>query len=352
MTAKPQPKRIPQLDGLRAVAVTAVFLFHAFHIKLLWMGVDLFFILSGFFITGILLDRKHQGPRAYFGRFYARRAKRILPPYLLLLIAGSIAFGLASWDTHWYFYLFLMNLALALHVDMPKAFQVLWSLAVEEQFYLLWPFFVLFASDELIGWAAASLLLLVPLLRYLYSPFLHSNWSVYALTPFRMDCLAAGALVALLARKKPAWLDFAGKIGPLLSLAALGGLLFLGLHLHLSTYANSPIGNTWIYVCTLWTCFGLFLWALRGKGFGISFLQCKPVTYIGRISYSIYLFHLLFLMLLARFLNVRWQVAALAAVLTISYASLSWFWMETPILQAKPISLFKNLHKKETQKVP
>lgn len=351
MTANPQRKRIPQLDGLRAVAVAAIFLFHAFHIKLLWMGVDLFFILSGFLITGILLHHKQQNPKAYFGRFYARRAKRILPPYLLLLIAGSIAFGAASWDTHWYFYLFLMNLALALHVAMPKALQVLWSLAVEEQFYLLWPFFVFFASEELIGWAAASLLLIVPLLRYLCSPFLHSNWSVYALTPFRMDCLAAGALVAVLARKKPAWLDFAGKIGPLLSLAALAGLLFLGLHLHLSTYANSRIGDTWIYVGTLWTCFGFFLWALRGKGFGISFLQWTPVTYIGRISYSIYLFHLLFIMVLTRFLHPRWQVAALAAVFTLSYASLSWFLIESPILEGKPIPLFKKLHRKETQKI-
>src|ERR1700755_3131287 len=82
------PRRIVQLDGLRAIAVLAVFAQHALKAPL-WMGVDLFFVLSGFLITGILLERKARR-QSYFGYFYARRARRILPPYLLLMAVSSI----------------------------------------------------------------------------------------------------------------------------------------------------------------------------------------------------------------------------------------------------------------------
>ena len=74
-------KRISQLDGVRGLAILAVFLHHALKIKLLWMGVDLFFILSGFLITGILLSAKGQKLGSYFAHFYSRRARRILAPY-------------------------------------------------------------------------------------------------------------------------------------------------------------------------------------------------------------------------------------------------------------------------------
>src|ERR1700744_4298233 len=90
--ASPNPTshRIVQLDGLRAIAVLAVFAQHALRAPL-WMGVDLFFVLSGFLITGILLERKSRG-QSYFGYFYARRARRILPPYVLLMVVSSILF--------------------------------------------------------------------------------------------------------------------------------------------------------------------------------------------------------------------------------------------------------------------
>jgi peptidoglycan/LPS O-acetylase OafA/YrhL len=129
-------KRIPQLDGVRALAILAVFVHHALHVRLLWSGVDLFFILSGFLITRVLLDAKHHSLGGYFAHFYARRARRILAPYLLTLIVASFFVGLA-WARHWYFYLLFTNLLRPLHIALPVAFEPLWSLAVEEQFYLL-----------------------------------------------------------------------------------------------------------------------------------------------------------------------------------------------------------------------
>jgi peptidoglycan/LPS O-acetylase OafA/YrhL len=97
----PNLQRISQLDGARGVAILAVFLNHALNAKLLWMGVDLFFILSGFLITGVLLNAKQHSLRGYFAKFYARRARRILPPYLLTLLMASLFFGFA-WTRHWY----------------------------------------------------------------------------------------------------------------------------------------------------------------------------------------------------------------------------------------------------------
>src|ERR1700754_3971321 len=96
-------RRIVQLDGLRAIAVLAVFAQHALKAPL-WMGVDLFFVLSGFLITGILLERKAR-QQSYFGYFYARRAGRIPPPYVLLMVVSSILCGL-GWAQHWQWYAF------------------------------------------------------------------------------------------------------------------------------------------------------------------------------------------------------------------------------------------------------
>ena len=93
------------MDGIRTVAITAVFIHHTLHVKLLWMGVDLFFIVSGFLITGILINNKSQSLRQYFGHFYERRASHILPPYLQLLIITSLFYGMA-WARHWNFDLF------------------------------------------------------------------------------------------------------------------------------------------------------------------------------------------------------------------------------------------------------
>ncbi len=197
-------KRIPQLDGVRAFAVTAVFLNHALHVKLLWIGVDLLFIMSGFFITCILIDTKRSRLSAYFGRFYARRARRIVPPYLVLLLVTSALYGL-SWARHWYLYLGLMNLFFALPIQHPPTLDPLWSLAVEEQFYLVWPFAVYFLSEAALGWTAGALVIAAPVLRWVATPLFAWHWTIYALTPFRMDLLAVGALLAIAWRHRLAW---------------------------------------------------------------------------------------------------------------------------------------------------
>src|SRR5215471_9399520 len=159
-TSPPRPRldsysRIPELDGFRAIAIWMVMIMHAVDVgpapksmnRLLdlvighgWLGVDLFFVLSGFLITGILLDAK--GKADYFKTFYARRFFRIMPLYFTMVAIWSIFYhGYGK-----YFLLssvFLANFAQLFHIKKPLAADILWSLAIEEQFYLIWPWLVL-----------------------------------------------------------------------------------------------------------------------------------------------------------------------------------------------------------------
>ncbi|MGA3049341.1 MAG: acyltransferase [Terracidiphilus sp.] len=319
-------QRIRQLDGIRGFAILAVFLHHAFKIRLMWMGVDLFFLLSGFLITGILLNAKQYSLAGYFAKFYSRRARRILPPYLLTLLVASFFFGLA-WARHWYLYLLLTNLLLPLHISHPVAFFPLWSLAVEEQFYLVWPFVVYFLSERHLGYFAAFLVVFAPVLRAVLH--FQDPYFIFTLTPFRMDLLAAGALLSVAYRNMRPQIERWGmELGFVSSLFGVGGLLLLS-HLGISTYGNTRLGNIWIYECALLCCLGIMLWALSGRC--VQSLRWKPLTYIGQISYTMYLVHLGILTLLSPRLN---PIAAgvVGFIVTVAYASASWYLMERRLL--------------------
>ncbi|MFP5209711.1 MAG: acyltransferase family protein [Acidobacteriota bacterium] len=318
------------MDGVRALAILAVFFHHALHIKLLWMGVDLFFILSGFLITNVLLEAKRHSLGGYFPGFYARRARRILAPYLLTLFIASFFFGTA-WLHHWYFYVFLTNFLDTLHTPRPVAFEPLWSLAVEEQFYLVWPLAVYFLDERRLRHLAITLVILAPLLRATFH--FSQSWPIYALTPFRMDLLAAGALLCLVWRNHPESIRRRGAaLGSFVILLGLAGLAILG-HSGFTTYGNTRIGNTFIYEGSLFACFGFMLYALSGRGVG--WLQTAPLRDIGRISYTMYLVHLGIIVLLTPYLHGLLLVLA-ALSLTVLYASISWFVLERRLLQHKP----------------
>src|SRR5664279_1779381 len=277
-------QRIRQLDGVRAIAIIAVFIHHSLKVKLLWMGVDLFFVLSGFLITGVLLDAKRHSIAGFFAHFYSRRARRILAPYLLLLCLVTILFG-AGWTQHWYFYILLTNFLDPLQIPHPAAFTPLWSLAVEEQFYLVWPFAVYYLNRRHVRYLCVFLIVLAPLLRGVLH--FQQPWSVYMLTPFRMDLLATGGLLCLAWRSRRETIQRWGTIvGAILVFIGLAGLSVLG-HFSLSTYSNTRTGNVFIYECCLVVSLGVILYALAGRSVG--WLQSKPMTYIGQISYSMYL---------------------------------------------------------------
>jgi peptidoglycan/LPS O-acetylase OafA/YrhL len=277
------------------------------------MGVDLFFVLSGFLITSILLDERFEAFAGYIGTFYARRARRILPPYVLILSVTALLFGLHALG-HWYFYFGAMNL-----FRCPPTLP-LWSLAVEEQFYLLWPIAVFFLSRRQLIQGAIAMMALAPILRYLCTPLV-SRWVIYGGLPFRMDTLAAGALIALVGL--PAWRH---RNALALAAAAVGlaGLLTLA-HFGISTYGDTPLGNAAIYESTLLLTASLFVLVLGGFGSGL--FSARLPAGLGRISYSFYLVHLTALTLAP---NVF-----LAALAALAYSIASWFLLERPILTGR-----------------
>ncbi|SMG02233.1 O-antigen acetylase [Burkholderia singularis] len=321
-----QAGRIVQLDGLRAFAVLSVFFHHALKVPL-WIGVDLFFVLSGFLITGILLERKACG-QSYFGYFYARRARRILPPYLLLLAVSSLLFGV-EWVRHWPWYaFFLTNLGLSLGSIGHDSLNVLWSLAVEEQFYLLWPFVVLLCPIRVLAWIAGALIVAAPAMRAIVTPWFSSSWPVYYLTPFRMDLLAAGALLAIaITRDRHALEPYYGAAAAL-ALAALAALVCLHLSYPRLRAAHTPLSNAALYSISVALCTSIVVIALRGRGMVQRVLTHPVLVYIGSVSYSIYLVHVSMLYALWPLHWNRYLTTLLALAATLTYATVSWYGFE------------------------
>lgn len=216
---------IPALDGVRGIAILTVLLSHFlmkeyfpserayFIAQNGWMGVDLFFVLSGFLITGILLDSRERP--GYFSGFYRRRVLRIFPLYYFAVLVTwlTIVFiekapdRLQGYDSFAWFFAFAPNIAMGLKNDWLWHSQVfnlnhLWSLAVEEQFYILWPLVVRFMPIRGLAIFALVLLAMGTGLRHMTDFVVGTEYSVAAYTlPFcRMDGLAAGAFVAVALR--------------------------------------------------------------------------------------------------------------------------------------------------------
>jgi peptidoglycan/LPS O-acetylase OafA/YrhL len=316
-------KRIVELDGLRAVAALMVFGSHAFHSQLLWSGVDLFFVLSGFLITGVLLDlRRRHAWRGYIAFFYARRSRRILPPYLLFLAVTSVLFGV-GWARRWYLYLFLMNAPTFLS-SAPYAHGILWSLAVEEQFYLIWPIIVYVLDEAVLAWLSAGLIIAAPLLRWITTAFVPHHWPIYTGTPFRMDLLAAGALIALAWRHHRAVVVRLGHYAFWFAAAVAISLCLLSLHPWFQPGADTVLVNVWLYEMIVLGYASALLWALSGRWVG--FLRTAPMVYLGQISYSVYLIQLAAIAVMRRFIGHNKMAALAALAVTLCYAAVSWKW--------------------------
>jgi peptidoglycan/LPS O-acetylase OafA/YrhL len=210
-------RRIPQLDAVRGLAILVVMVhnislkYPVFHSQEWssdgWMGVDLFFALSGFLITGILLDTKQSG--SFFRNFYARRCLRIWPLYYVLLFFMFVVVRfltpaefrtvIETSSPWWAFPLFLQNFLLPISTDAAGPLGVTWSLAIEEQFYLVWAVVVRFCSSTQLRLIAVAEMCISPVLRY-YLSLHHVN--LYTNVFCRLDGLMAGALLALLVRSK------------------------------------------------------------------------------------------------------------------------------------------------------
>ena len=248
------PRHLPELDGIRGLAILGVLIAHIVLMggivngtspamweqvllhsaSILGGGVDLLFVLSGFLITGILLRTKQS--ENYFSSFYIRRMLRIFPIYYLTLTASVLvgerlaAFGnlLPAW-TSWRiaYFLYLQNWPLFWHGEkvMSGMWGVYWSLAVEEQFYLIWPLVILYFSNKIVFRICAIGVPLAILLRvFLYYAYFGNNFGLLQLTSSRVEGLLLGAMCAVFmnSRQTPLpmrWIVASGTTGTVLLLA-------------------------------------------------------------------------------------------------------------------------------------
>jgi len=297
-------REMPGLDALRGVAVLAVVFYHGLHwwlppaisispgVKYLsllaspgWLGVNLFFVLSGFLITGILLDTRTR-PN-YWKSFYTRRALRILPLYLVTLLILRFYSGV-SWM---YFFLCLFYMANFTWARFGVGYGPLWSLAVEEQFYLVWPSLVHRLRPRTLAIVCLGSIFLSPLLRYLSISRILPLGNPYSATWLVTDNLAAGALIAVFLRTSYATLFRvrAGTIGAGLLSAAL---LLLGFRLHLMN-KTTALGAAFQPEPFILLFSVLLLLALQFGSHPRVFRLTRPLRFYGYISYGLYLFHVL-----------------------------------------------------------
>lgn len=324
--------RIPQLDGLRAVAILSVFLNHTLRVPLTWVGVDIFFVLSGFLITGILLKRKTSGG-GYFKYFYRRRVFRILPPYLLTIVVFGLVFTWRVFHPWPLFAFFAMNLQRSFGFTGTWAPLPLWSLAVEEQFYLLWPIIILLVSEKMLFRIAIAAVMITPFLRFFCTPLFPTHYSIYMLTPFRADLLCAGAALSIAWEHRTAKLESFYRTRAWLGcIAGFGGLAFVQIWPVFRLVSNTRIGNGLDYSLSVLGSFSLLAWALSDRGWLRRLLASPPMRFVGQISYTMYLSHMMAILLVEHYTSSVVVMTLVALVMTIAYSSLSWFLMERPLI--------------------
>jgi peptidoglycan/LPS O-acetylase OafA/YrhL len=316
------PDHIPALDGLRGIAILMVILWHyvAFTQPFFpgWAGVDLFFVLSGYLITWKLMAAK--GQPHYFSRFYRNRALRILPLYYILVLGFFLAVSLfvkeKSLPTldiyihHWKSFLIFTQNWTFIFFGRPRdpSLTPLWSLAVEEQFYLVWPLIILLTPDSTFRLKVFPfLLLLVLLVRtacYLSAP--PSGESAYYNTFFRMDGFLTGSLLFQLhnARIKIAGYWIKWSICILFAISVLCCLLIKNVIPYNPFFATA--GYT--VLALLFACL-LHLAVQPGYHAFAVFLTGKFLRFCGRISYCLYLVHVPILQIIQprlSILGIKW----------------------------------------------
>jgi peptidoglycan/LPS O-acetylase OafA/YrhL len=354
------PAYMVQLDSLRALAVFGVMIEHfmpgsiygsllsswksAFPLE--WgSGVTLFFVLSGFLITGILLrcrdiiSSTKQGIGFTLQRFYVRRFLRIFPIYYLALTTAVIIFKKTRSDFLWYL-TYTTNIMIFVHDSWNEYLSHFWSLAMEEQFYLIWPLIILLLPQKHLLKAIFTTITLAPLFRFIGCYGLGLSTIQIGVFPIAsLDALGLGALLAFYTHNhdqfKHAKQNLC-KFGLLICLPLLVSFTIISFAFRGTVLLNILIKPTILAIFFVW----LVNSAAKGFG-GISgrLLELRPLVFIGKISYGIYTYHYFMNPIFDRIL---WYfnlfnsiplplVFALKILATLALAIPSWFLIEKPI---------------------
>lgn len=360
-SASAPPARITALDGLRGLAIGLVLLHHVVQLRLpttapwaasldsvlqlSWSGVDLFFVLSGFLIGGILIDHRKSPRLAPI--FYLRRSLRILPlcAVTLLVLFGYLGMGDYSKLPAWVYATFTSNIGMAyLSTWDGPALSVLWSLAVEEQFYLLSPWLILWLRPARLPYALVSMIVLAWVFRLIALSYDPSGFSSHLLMPCRMDAFGLGMLVAWAVRSSAArawltryiprwWLPLVLLSPALIALSVT--------HARQGQWALCLYGYTSLGLFYAWSVYVVV--AVRPTLL-VHVLDWRPLVSLGRLSYFIYLWHVIVLTVLNwRLLHTREQVLldtpsilvviVAAVAVTWALAALSWRVFEGPLVR-------------------
>jgi peptidoglycan/LPS O-acetylase OafA/YrhL len=360
---------VPALDGLRGIAILLVIPHNAdifsnsapwlWPIALIahagWIGVQLFFVLSGFLITRNLLDTRRDAN--YLRSFYVRRALRIFPLYFLTLFVGLVvlphfvqlgAGALASHHNQIWLWTFLSNWAQPYGLEV-SGFSHFWSLAVEEQFYLVWPFVVLFAAGTRLFWVSVVVAFAAFVSRVVLMQAGASPEMLYMFTNCRMDALALGAAGAALSLSPPFMQWLAGNIRALY-LSIFGVLVATALFSHSYSVYDS---RTLIVGQTLLACaFALLIVSVgsipsgRFGHFLRRAFETRWLRTVGRYSFAMYVFHMPILVAYGDSLHSALSFAgsatpllfALSAIVLSFLAGLvSYHLLEKHFLRLKPV---------------
>jgi peptidoglycan/LPS O-acetylase OafA/YrhL len=336
--------RIPSLDGVRGIAIIVVFLYHATQLAGIstlrlamgwgWMGVDLFFVLSGYLITGILFDAREDA--SYYRAFYGKRVLRILPAYAFYLSALMwVQWGQFHGTQGWYF-ANLSNVLFWLRgwTVAPRGAEHLWSLAVEEQFYLVWPFVIARCRRPRTGlYVALGVALGSALLRALVVWQATGNtWDTsYLLTPLRADGLAWGAFIAMLERSRPSRISVRDAASAL-SLLGVAGLVVVVIGQVQASW-ESPMMQLIGYPAIAMLGGGIVGFAVLAPR---SLLSALPLRIAGKYSYAGYLWHPFALYLVQRWTHLQGaSLIAAGLIATAAPVLVSWYAVERPALRAK-----------------
>ena len=339
--------RLAGLDGLRALAVIAVVLYHFFPVLLPggFIGVDVFFVISGFLITGLLVSEHTRTGRISLRRFWQRRARRLVPPLvpvilicctIAFLIGGDVLVGLDAQlfgaTTFGYNWVSIATDSSYFSVNEPELLRNLWSLAVEEQFYLIWPLLllaVLLIHRPRVRLVAVTALFIASALwmGVLYEPGADPT-RVYYGSDTHSFGLFAGAALALLLRRPSGQRNELPRLRPWLGGTAILVLIAFAIWLSedgTATYRGGLVAVSLAAAVAIWA-------GVRGGRFGQA-LDRAPLRYLGERSYGIYLWHWPVLVLV----QLLWPTGALlmigllATAITLVCASLSYRWLEQPI---------------------
>jgi peptidoglycan/LPS O-acetylase OafA/YrhL len=338
---------LPALDGLRAIAALMVMTYHFIFNDNLFastslvrkfafvgqLGVDLFFVLSGFLITRILLASKNS-PN-FFRIFYIRRTLRIFPLYYAFL---GFTYLCEPWilnrsaipfSEQWWYWLYLQNIPLTFHGLVANGPGHFWSLAVEEHFYLLWPLAVWLLPRRRFAWLTGGLLLVAPLIRLV---FIREGFEVTYFSLTRSDALVLGSILALIASSAvPEKRVFIFRV-------FAAGLLVLVIAL-ICFLKASP---TWLQVLKFSMIPAAFFAVVGGVLFdriwspAAKILSMSLMRWAGKISYGLYVYHPLIFEISRNVLGLTAVTLFLASFgLTFALAAASYYFFERPIIELK-----------------